>query len=63
MPQRAADLQFANDDQAAKTVVLDMGREFENQMPTDTEKTVVLDLSPSQVDQMLTDGAPKSKDR
>jgi hypothetical protein len=42
-----------SDDQAAKTVVLDMGGVSKL---NDEEATVVLDLTPSQVNQILSNG-------
>ena len=59
MSQRSRDLKFTSDDQASKTMILDMGDGTDTSLPPDSEATVVLDLSPPQVDRMLSEGAPK----
>jgi hypothetical protein len=59
MSQRARDLKFMSDEQAGRTVVLDLGEGFDKALPPDSEATVVLDLTPPQVDRMLHEGAPK----
>ena len=52
--KRSRDITFSTDDQACRTLILDLGEDAAKQPAPDEEATVVLDLTPAQVHEVLT---------